>query len=45
MDGFFHFATIGWKFLFSIVPPPHYANGWLCFSCAIVMIGCVTLVV
>jgi Ca2+/Na+ antiporter len=44
-DAFMHLATIGWKLFFSLVPPPHIAGGWLCFSVALAFIGIVTAVV
>jgi solute carrier family 8 (sodium/calcium exchanger) len=45
MEAFIHFACIGWKLLFAIVPPPHYAGGWACFGGALSMIGVCTYVV
>jgi len=45
MDGFLHLVCIGWKIFFALVPPPHYCGGWLCFVCALGMIGIVTAVV
>ena len=45
VDGFFHFACIGWKLFFSLVPPAHYAHGWACFFCSLGMIGFVTFIV
>jgi solute carrier family 8 (sodium/calcium exchanger) len=45
MDAFMHLATIGWKLIFSIVPPAHYCGGWACFGCALACIGVVTAVV
>jgi solute carrier family 8 (sodium/calcium exchanger) len=45
MDGLLHFVCIGWKLVFSLIPPPHYAGGWACFIMALVMIGIVTYVV
>jgi solute carrier family 8 (sodium/calcium exchanger) len=44
-EGLMHFMTIGWKLIFSIIPPPHYAGGWACFCCSLGMIGAVTYVV
>lgn len=44
-DAFMHFVSIGWKVLFSLVPPPHYLGGWACFFVAIFFIGIVTAVV
>ena len=45
LDGFLHFACIGWKLLFSFIPPPHYLGGWGCFFIALCFIGVVTAVV
>ena len=44
-EAFFHFATIGWKLLFAIVPPSNYAGGWAAFIVALSLIGVVTAVV
>lgn len=44
-EAFIHFACIGWKLLFSVVPPPHYLGGWACFFGALSMIGVCTFVV
>ena len=45
MDGFLHFATIGWKLFFAFIPPPHYAGGWACFIICLCFIGIITAVV
>ena len=45
MDGVLHFLTIGWKLLFSIVPPPHFLGGWATFIISLVFIGLLTAVV
>jgi len=45
MDGVMHFIVIGWKLFFSIVPPPHYCQGWACFIVSLGMIGVVTAIV
>jgi solute carrier family 8 (sodium/calcium exchanger) len=42
---FFHFLSIGWKVLFSIVPPPHMCGGWACFFVALAFIGVVVVIV
>lgn len=42
---FFHFLTIGWKVLFSIVPPPHMMGGWACFFVSLIFIGAIVVVV
>ena len=45
LDGVLHFLCIGWKLLFSMVPPPHYAGGWATFMVSLVFIGLLTAVV
>jgi solute carrier family 8 (sodium/calcium exchanger) len=45
MEGFLHFTCIGWKLLFSFIPPPHYGGGWPCFGISLCFIGAVTFVV
>ena len=45
MDGFLHFATIGWKLFFSLIPPPHYGGGVYCFFISLAFIGLVTYIV
>merc|ERR1711953_1261925 len=40
-----HVISLFWKLLFSVVPPPCFFGGWLCFNCALAMIGIVTAVV
>jgi len=45
MDAFVHFACIGWKLCFAIIPPPHIYGGWACFIGALTMIGACTFVV
>lgn len=45
LDAFLHFATIGWKVLFALIPPPHIWGGWAAFCVAISMIGLITMVV
>jgi len=45
MEVFLHFSCIGWKLLFAIIPPAHYAGGWACFCSSLAMIGGVTFVV
>jgi len=45
MDGFLHFANIGWKVFFSLIPPPHMAGGILTFVISLAFIGIVTFVV
>jgi solute carrier family 8 (sodium/calcium exchanger) len=45
MDAFLHMATIGWKVVFAMIPPPHYWGGWASFIVAISMIGLITMIV
>eukprot|EP00929_Paragymnodinium_shiwhaense_P007461 TRINITY_DN111382_c0_g1_i1.p1 TRINITY_DN111382_c0_g1~~TRINITY_DN111382_c0_g1_i1.p1 ORF type:complete len:1084 (-),score=203.90 TRINITY_DN111382_c0_g1_i1:164-3415(-) len=44
-DWFFHGLSLFWKVLFALVPPPSFIGGWLCFWCALAMIGLVTAIV
>jgi solute carrier family 8 (sodium/calcium exchanger) len=44
-EGLSHFMAIGWKVLFSLVPPPHYYGGYPCFFIALAFIGIVTAIV
>lgn len=45
MDGFMHFACIGWKLFFAMIPPPHWGGGIPCFVISLVFIGIVTAIV
>eukprot|EP00117_Sycon_ciliatum_P003637 scpid12072/ scgid0623/ Sodium/calcium exchanger 2; Na(+)/Ca(2+)-exchange protein 2 len=40
-----HFFSIFWKFLFSLIPPRHYWNGWPCFFVSLLFIGIMTAVI
>jgi len=40
-----HVITVPWKVLFAIIPPVDYCGGWLCFCCALAMIGGVTALI
>jgi len=40
-----HFATMGWKVLFSLIPPVKMHGGWPAFGVAITFIGLITAVV
>ena len=40
-----HFATIGWKVIFALVPPPNMGGGIPAFVVALSFIGIVTAVV
>jgi solute carrier family 8 (sodium/calcium exchanger) len=44
-NAFLHFATIGWKVIFALIPPPHIWGGWAAFIVGISMIGLITMVV
>ena len=44
-EGLGHFATIGWKVFFSLVPPANYNGGYPAFVIALAMIGLVTAIV
>jgi len=41
-DYVMHFITIGWKAIFSLVPPTHLYGGWLTFVVALAFIGVLT---
>lgn len=45
MDAIMHFMCIGWKVLFSLIPPPHLGGGWYSFVVSLMMIGAVTAIV
>jgi len=40
-----HFAAIGWKLFFALIPPANIKNGWVAFCAALAMIGLVTAIV
>merc|ERR1719375_548086 len=42
-DYFTHFLALPWKLTFALIPPTDYAGGWVCFFCALAMIGIVTV--
>lgn len=44
-EALMHFATIGWKVLFALVPPPKMGGGIPAFTVALTFIGLVTAVV
>jgi len=44
-DWIFHIAGLPWKVLFAFVPPTDFLGGWLCFVCALGMIGIVTAII
>lgn len=41
-DWVFHIITLPWKLFFALIPPTDYCGGWLCFFCALGMIGLLT---
>lgn len=45
IDMVMHFLLLPWKLLFAIVPPTDFCGGWLCFFCALIMIGGITVVI
>lgn len=45
MDWVFHVPSLPWKLLFAIVPPVDFCGGWLCFFCALGMIGLCTAII
>jgi len=44
-DWFTHVLSLPWKLFFAVVPPPDYADGWVCFNVALVFIGFVTMII
>lgn len=44
-DAVLHFFSIGWKFIFSTIPPAHYAGGYASFFTCLVVIGMVVVMV
>lgn len=38
-DAIFHFCSVFWKLVFSIVPPAHYGGGYPSFIGSLIMIG------
>jgi len=44
-DALFHFISVAWKVIFSLVPPPHYGGGFPAFVIALFFIGLCTLIV
>ena len=44
-EGLFHFACIGWKVIFALVPPVHMGGGAPAFGIALAFIGIVTMLV
>jgi solute carrier family 8 (sodium/calcium exchanger) len=45
IEALMHFLTIGWKLLFSFIPPARYCKGWLSFGFSLMFIGLVTAIV
>lgn len=44
-EAFMHFAAIGWKVFFALIPPARIKNGWVAFVVSLMMIGLVTAIV
>lgn len=44
-EALMHFATIGWKVVFALVPPPKMGGGIPAFIIALTFIGVVTAIV
>eukprot|EP00933_Yihiella_yeosuensis_P031384 TRINITY_DN24944_c0_g1_i1.p1 TRINITY_DN24944_c0_g1~~TRINITY_DN24944_c0_g1_i1.p1 ORF type:complete len:820 (-),score=142.40 TRINITY_DN24944_c0_g1_i1:59-2287(-) len=44
-DWAMHIITVFWKVLFATIPPTDYCGGWLCFFCALGLIGAVTALI
>jgi len=44
-DAWVHFATIGWKVFYAIIPPAYICGGWPCFVLSLVFIGITTAIV
>lgn len=44
-EGLGHFVAIGWKVLFSLIPPAQMNGGYPCFVVALIFIGIVTAIV
>ena len=40
-----HFCSIGWKYIFALIPPPSYWSGSACFFISLTFIGLVTAIV
>lgn len=40
-----HFATMGWKILFALIPPCEWGGGWPAFGVALIFIGAITAIV
>jgi len=44
-DWTLHVFALPWKILCAFIPPPSYCGGWLCFYFALLMIGCMTILI
>jgi len=40
-----HGFSLPWKLFFALIPPPDYAEGWVCFFVALIFIGGVTAII
>jgi len=44
-EAFMHFAALGWKVFFALIPPARFGGGWVAFVSSLFMIGFVTAIV
>mmetsp|Transcript_15526 Transcript_15526/g.20994 ORF Transcript_15526/g.20994 Transcript_15526/m.20994 type:complete len:102 (-) Transcript_15526:432-737(-) len=44
-DCILHFLSVGWKFLFACVPPPHYCGGYGTFFTCLAFIGVIVVII
>lgn len=44
-EAILHFFSIGWKGLFSVIPPARWCKGWISFFVSLVFIGAITAIV
>jgi len=44
-EGFFYILSVPWKVLCAGIPPPRIANGWVCFSVTLCVIGILTAII
>ena len=45
MDYFMHALNLPFKVVFAFIPPTCYLGGWVCFFCALTMVGVVTIII
>ena len=44
-EGFFYLLSVPWKIICAGIPPPRIANGWVCFSVTLGVIGILTAII